>query len=87
MVWVGDYFVEGSLEERRLVYQLNREATGYLFIDGSGDLVQGVIGPGEKRRVGLAFDIDPKGEDWELVFRPGSEFDSVVCEARIPLYR
>jgi hypothetical protein len=87
MVWDGDYSVEGRLAERLLEYQLNREATGYLFIEGAGELVQDVIGPGEKRRVRLAFDITPKGEDWELVFRPGSEFDSVVCEARIPLYR
>jgi len=87
MVWDGDYLLQGELNGRKLEYRFNREATGYLFVDGSGDLVQGVIEPGESRRVGLAFDIDPKGGDWELVFRPGSEFDGVVCEARIPLNR
>jgi hypothetical protein len=87
MVWDGDYFVEGHSGDRALVYPLDSDATGFLYIDGSGDLVQDLAEPGEIRQVGLAFDIDPKGGDWEFVFRPASEFDGAVCEARIPLQR
>lgn len=85
MVWDGDYFLEGNLGDRKLSYSLDRDATGYLFIEGSGELVQGEIQPGEIRLVNLAFDIDPKGENWTLVFRPGGEFDGEVCEAKIDL--
>jgi hypothetical protein len=58
-----------------------------LYIESPSNLSQGLIQPGEIWRTRLAFDVDPRGEEWTFVVRPGSEFGEQVCEARIPLYR
>ena len=87
MIWDDDYYLETKSGERQVVYSPDRAATGYLYMDRAGDLIQGVIPPGETWDVSLAFDIDPRSTDRIFVFRPGSEFNEQVCEVRIPLER
>jgi hypothetical protein len=87
MVWDGDYFVEGQQGPRELIYQPDKAATGYLYIEGPGALIQDLIQPGETRQVSLAFDVNPNAADLTFAFRPGSEFNEQVCEANIAINR
>jgi hypothetical protein len=86
-VWDQDYTLQGRVGGRQVIYQPHAAATGYLYIDRPSNLIQGLIQPGETWRTSLAFDIDPGGEAWELVVRPGSEFSQQVCQASLPLER
>jgi hypothetical protein len=86
-IWDQDYSVEGVVDGRPVVYAPHKAATGYLYIESPNNLSQGLIQPGEIWRTRLAFDVDPRGEEWVFVVRPGSEFGEQACEARIPLYR
>ena len=87
MIWDGDYTVSGQVGERVVVYPLDPDPTGYLFIEGASRLVQDVIQPGDSWNVSLAFDVDPKAQNLSFIFKPASEFDGAVCEASIPLDR
>lgn len=86
-IWDGDYRLEGVLDGKPVSYGIDRDATGYLYLEGPGRLVQGLIQPGESWPTRLAFDVDPRGAGWTLVVRPGSEFGQQVCEVRIPAGR
>jgi hypothetical protein len=86
-IWSQDYSVEGVVNGRQFVYSPHAAATGYLYIESPNKLSQGLIQPGEIWRTRLAFDVDPRGEEWVFFVRPGSEFGEQMCEARIPLYR
>ena len=84
-IWDEDYSIEGIVNQKLEVYPPHRAATGYLYIDSPTNLYQDLIQPGETWNTILAFDVDPAGQDWTFVLKPGSEFDQEVCEARIPL--
>ncbi len=84
-VWDEDYTLEGRVYGRPESYAPDKAATGYLYIESGGKLYQDRIDPGVPWRTQLAFDINPQGENWELVIRPGAEFDEQVCEVRIPI--
>jgi hypothetical protein len=84
-VWDEDYTLEGRVYGRPVAYGPDKAATGYLYIESGGKLYQDRIDPGLAWRTQLAFDINPQGEGWELVVRPGAEFDEQVCEVRIPI--
>jgi hypothetical protein len=86
-IWDGDYSLEGSLDGQPVSYNLDRDATGYLYIEGPGQTVQGLLQPGQVYPTRLAFDVDPRGSNWTLVIRPGSEFNQQVCEVRLSLQR
>jgi hypothetical protein len=86
-IWDQDYSIEGVVNGRPVTYAPHKAATGYLYIESPNNLSQGLIQPGEHWRTRLAFDVDPRGQDWVFVVRPGSEFGEQMCEARIPLYR
>ena len=86
-VWDQDYFIEARSGTQTQVYSPHKAATGYLYIENSGSLSQDLIQPGATARIALAFDVDPRASDWVFVFKPGSEFQEQVCEARIPLTR
>jgi hypothetical protein len=85
MIWRKDYFVEGTLDGKAVIYSPNPDATGYLFIDRNGHLYQDVIQPGESWNVSVAFDINPRATNLSFVFRPGSQFNEQACEAKIDL--
>jgi len=87
MIWDGDYSVSGQVGEQGVIYPLDPDATGYMYIDGGGGLVQDVIQPGDVWNVSLVFDVDPKAKNLEFIFKPASEFDGAVCEASIALDR
>lgn len=87
MIWDGDYTVSGQVGEKAVVYPLDPDATGYLYIEGGGRLAQDVIQPGDTWNVSLAFNVDPQAQNLAFVFKPASEFDGAVCEASIPLDR
>jgi hypothetical protein len=70
-----------------VVYSPHKAATGYLYIENSGNLSQDLFQPGATARTALAFDVDPHATDWVFVFKPGIKFNEQVCEARIPLTR
>ncbi len=80
-----DYFLEGYLNGKALVYQPDKAASGYLYIQNSGNLYQDWVQPGTRWRTNLAFDINPQASDLVLVLRPGAEFQHQVCEVRISL--
>jgi hypothetical protein len=84
-IWDDDYRLHGRVFNREVDYAVDEAATGYLYIEGGGKLYQDRIEPGVPWRTKLAFDIDPRGEDWTLVIRPGSKFDEQVCEVKIPI--
>lgn len=86
-IWDQDYFIEADLDGRQVTYSPDKAATGFLYIENSGNLYQGMIEPVPPFKTNLAFDVDPNGKNWVLVVKPGSEFDEQVCEVRIPLYR
>lgn len=86
-IWDQDYSLQGMVDGRPLVYEPHAAATGYLYIDRPSNLIQDLIQPGETWDTSLAFDIDPRGEGWELVLRPGSEFNQQVCQANLSLER
>jgi hypothetical protein len=84
-IWDEDYSIEGTVNRQPVVYFPHKAATGYLYIDTPTNLYQDLIQPNETWRTIVAFDVDPSGEDWTFVLKPGSEFNQEVCEARIPL--
>jgi len=84
-VWDDDYSVEGNLFDKDIIIKSDKAATGYLYIEGGGKLYQDRIEPGVVWRTQLAFDLDPRSENLELVVRPGDKFDEKVCEVRIPI--
>jgi hypothetical protein len=86
-IWDQDYSLQGVLDGEPLIYAPHAAATGYLYIDRPSNLIQDLIEPGETWDTSLAFDIDPGGEGWELILRPGSEFNQQVCQANLPLGR
>ena len=49
------------------------------------NLSQDQIDPGGTWHTTLAFDVDPAGENWQLIVSPGAEVGLPVCEARISL--
>ena len=84
-IYDQDYFLEGVLDGKPVVYQPHKAATGYLYIQNAGDLYQGLIQPGQKWRTHLAFDISPQAQNLVLVIQPGAEYQQMHCEARISL--
>ncbi len=84
-VWNEDYFIEGLVNRKTVIYSPHKAATGYLFIDTPTNLYQDLIQPGETWRTIVAFDVDPAGEDWIFSLKPGNKFNEDVCEVRIPL--
>jgi len=84
-IWDEDYFIEGNIEGKQVVYSPHRAATGFLFIENGYNLYQDLLEPGTSWRTSLAFDVDPEGDDWILIVKPGSEYNEQVCEVRIPL--
>lgn len=84
-IWDGDYFLAGILFGQPVSYPLHRAATIYLYVDDPMQLWQENLQAGEAISTQLAFDIPSQGESWELVVRPGYEFDEPLCEARLPL--
>ena len=86
-IWDGDYFIEGQIIGEGVLFSPDKAATGYLYIKNPVNLSQDRIEPGGLWRTKLAFDVDPFGEDWVLVVKPGSEIGRELCEVRIPLTR
>lgn len=86
-IWDGDYYIEGQINGEAVLYSPDKAATGYLYINNPVNLSQDRIEPGGLWRTKLAFDVDPLGEDWVLVVKPGSEIGRELCEVRIPLTR
>ncbi|MFC2054557.1 hypothetical protein ACFLV7_09740 [Chloroflexota bacterium] len=86
-IWDGDYYIEGQKNGELVLYSPDKAATGYLYIQNPVNLSQDRIEPGGMWRTKLAFDVDPLGEDWVLVVKPGSEIGRELCEVRIPLTR
>lgn len=84
-IYDQDYFVEGYLEDKLVIYQPDKAATGYLYIQKAGNLYQDLLLPGASFRTHLAFDIHPDASDLVLVVRPGAEFQHQSCEVRISL--
>jgi hypothetical protein len=86
-IWDSDYAIESSIAgEQKLTYP-DKAATGYLYIENPVNLSQDSILPGGTWKTMLAFDVDPKGEDWVLKVTPGEEGNEAVCSVRIPLTR
>ncbi|HMN15860.1 MAG TPA: hypothetical protein PKD55_26380, partial [Bellilinea sp.] len=84
-IYDQDYFLEGILDGNVVVYQLDKAATGYLYIQNAGNLYQDLIMPGVRWRTNLAFDIAPRISDLILIVKPGAEFQHQACEVRISL--
>ncbi len=84
-IYDQDYSIEGILNGEVVVYQPDKAATGYLYIQNGGNLYQDLVQPGAKWRTHLVFDIDPKATNLVLVLRPGSEFGHQTCEVRVSL--
>ena len=84
-VWDEDYFIEGSRDGKLLTYSPQKAATGYLFIVRGGNLYQDELKPGESWKTYLSFDVDPLGQDWMIVIKPGNEVGQKVCEVKIRL--
>lgn len=85
-IWDDDYAIEGLVYDKKVVYTPDVPATGYLYIEGGGKLYQDRIEPGAVWRTQLVFDVDPRGNDFDLIIRPGSKFNEQVCEVRIPMH-
>ncbi len=75
-----DYALIGTVNDREVTLNLDKAATGYLYIDGGSNLYQDVIQPGETWKTQLAFDIPNADGPWYLVLRPGSELNEPVCQ-------
>ncbi len=84
-IYDQDYFLYGLLNGEVVVYQPDKAATGYLFIQNSDRLYQDLINPGIRWQTNLAFDVDPRATDLTLVLRPGAEFNHQYCEVSISL--
>ncbi len=48
MIWDQDYYLETKLREGGVTYSPDPAATGYLYMDRAGDLIQGVAQPGSE---------------------------------------
>ena len=79
--------IEDQIDGEAVLFSPDKAATGYLYIKNPVNLSQDRIEPGGLWRTKLAFDVDPLGEDWVLVVKPGSEIGRELCEVRIPLTR
>jgi len=85
-VWDDDFRLESSPGGEVLSVGIDKAATGYLYLEGGFDLWQMLVLPGQAWKPRLAFDIPARDRvSWELVVRPGLEFQQVMCEVRIPL--
>lgn len=85
-VWAQDYFIEGELAGKPVSYSPHKAATGYLYIDSPSHLWQDLIAPGFPWSTSLAFDVNPNGQNWALVVKPGNQLGAPLCEMRIPLF-
>lgn len=85
-IWDDDIRLEALINGQPVSLGIDKPATGYLYIDQYTDLWQELVEPGQAWRPRLAFDIpaDQKVR-WELVIRPGLEFNTPSCELRIPV--
>jgi hypothetical protein len=84
-IWDGDYQIIANLANTPVFYSPQKAATGYLFIVRGNNLHQDLIKPGGHWRTYLAFDIDPRSENWVLVVKPGNEIGNPVCKLQIRL--
>lgn len=84
-IYDQDYYLEGILNGNAVVYQPDKAATGYLYIQNAGNLYQDLIMPGVRWRTNLAFDIAPQVSNLTLVVKPGAKFQHQACEVRISL--
>jgi hypothetical protein len=84
-VWDEDYILQGSRDEKLLTYSPQKAATGYLFIVRGGNLYQDQLKPGQSWKTYLSFDVDPLGQEWMLVVKPGNEIGQKVCEVSLSL--
>ena len=84
-IWDDDYRIEGFIGGTLVNYPIQKAATGYLFIQDPKNLWQDLLLTSQPWETILAFDVDPRGERWELVLTPGSEVNEQICELRIPL--
>lgn len=88
-VWDEDYLLQGTMDGKLLTYSPQKAATGYLFIVRGGNLYQDQLKPGGSWKTYLSFDVDPLGQEWMLVIKPGNEIGQKVCEVSLslsPLY-
>lgn len=86
-IWDEDYSLQGEVNGMVVTYTPHTAATGYLYIERPSNLYQDLIQPGETWRTALAFDVAQEGQHWQLILRPGSEFNEQVCEVSIALDR
>ncbi len=84
-IWDQDYSLQALVGGESVEYQPHKAATGYLYINNGGNLIQDLLTPGSTWRINLAFDVDQTSQDWVLIFRPGSEVGQPVCEVRLSL--
>lgn len=85
-IWDGDYSIESTVNGILKRVNPHRAATTYLFIQRGGNLMQDEVEPGVMNwQTNLAFDVDPMGENWVLVFKPGFEGGQALCELRFNL--
>lgn len=85
-IWDGDYTIKSSINGIIKTFKPHRAATTYLFIQKGGRLMQDQVEPGVMNwETNLAFDVDPAGKDWVLVFKPGSEGGKALCELHFDL--
>ncbi len=87
MIWDGDYSVKAQIEGQDVEAFIDPDATGYLFIEDGGQLVQGIIEPGDIWNLSLAFDVSSNAAPWTFHFQPGREFDGPICEAKVDITR
>ena len=86
-IWDQDYSIVGVVKGNPVKFSPHPAATGYLYIDNSTNLSQDRIQPGHPWKTRLAFDVDPEGEQWILVVKPGNKANAPICEVHIPLTR
>lgn len=85
-IWDGDYSIESTINGISKSFKPHRAATTYLFIQKGGRLMQDQVEPGVTNwETNLAFDVDPVGENWILVFKPGFEGGEALCELHFDL--
>lgn len=85
-IWDGDYSIQSTINGISKSFKPHRAATTYLFIQKGGRLMQDQVEPGITNwETNLAFDVDPAGENWILIFKPGFEGGEALCELHFDL--
>ncbi len=81
-----DYQIRGLVNGKETTFPASFSASFDLYFDGDNLIFfTDDILPGYPFSTAVAFDVDPSGTNWALLFQPNSQTGSPDCSLTIPL--